>query len=89
MLALAEEKLPGGSAASARSLAELAESVLRKIPGVGPRSPKIANAAVYSLSRLPGEAALAQLGRLAARITYRGTVTQLEKALERALSGSA
>ena len=68
-------------AESARSLAGLAETVLRKIPGIGPRSPKIANAAVYALARMPGEDALAQLGRLATRITYRGTLTQLDKAL--------
>jgi hypothetical protein len=82
LLALASEKLVGESAASARSLAGLAGAALRKVPGVGPRNPKIANAAVYALSRLPGEAALAQLGRLAERITYRGTLTQLEKALD-------
>jgi hypothetical protein len=82
LLALAGEKQVGESVASARSLAGLAEAALRKVPGVGPRNPKIANAAVYALSRLPGEAALAQLARLAARITYRGTLTQLEKALD-------
>jgi hypothetical protein len=73
--------LIAADADSARSLAGLAETVLRKIPGIGPRSPKIANAAVYALSRMPGEDALAQLGRLATRITYRGTLTQLDKAL--------
>jgi hypothetical protein len=76
-----------GNAESARSLAELAVAALRKVPGSGPRNPKVANAAVYALSRMPGEDALAQLGRLATRITYRGTLTQLEKALDARAAG--
>lgn len=67
---------------SARTLAALAETALRKVPGTGPRKPKIANAAVYGLSAMTGEAALGQLARLATRITYKGTLTQVDKALE-------
>lgn len=69
-------------AESARSLASLAQAALRRLPGLGPRNPRVANAAVYALSRMSGEAALAQLARLAARITYRGTLAQLDRALE-------
>jgi len=69
-------------AESARTLAALAQATLRRLPGLGPRAPRVANAAVYALSRMPGTAALAQLGRLATRVTYRGTLAQVDKALE-------
>jgi hypothetical protein len=69
-------------AESARTLAALAQAALRRLPGLGPRAPRVANAAVYALSRMPGTAALAQLGRLATRVTYRGTLAQVGKALE-------
>ena len=68
-------------AESARSLAWLVQVALRRLPGLGPRNPRVANAAVYGLSRMSGEAALAQLGRLAARVTYRGTLAQVDRAL--------
>ena len=73
--------LAGADADSARALAQLAVTMLRKLPGIGPRNPKIANAAVNGLALMPGEDALAQLGRLVTRITYKGTLTQLDKAL--------
>jgi Domain of unknown function (DUF4132) len=76
--------LPAGAneADAARALAGLAETALRKVPGVGPRSLKVANAAVYALSRLPGPDALAQLARLAARVTAKGTLKQITTALD-------
>lgn len=74
--------LAAADADSARALADLAVAMLRKLPGTGQLSPKVANAAVCALSLMPGENALAQLGRLVTRITYRGTLTQLDKALE-------
>lgn len=77
MLALAPEH-----ADSARTLAALAEMALRKLPGIGPRSPKVANAAVCGLSMMTGEDALGQLARLSTRITYKGTLTQVDRALE-------
>ncbi|MFE5585663.1 DUF4132 domain-containing protein [Kitasatospora sp. NPDC056531] len=66
---------------SARVLARLVESALRKAPGIGPRAPKVANAAVHSLARLDGEDGLAQLAILTTRVTYKGTVKELDKAL--------
>jgi uncharacterized protein DUF4132 len=74
--------LAATDAGSARALADLAVAMLRKLPGIGQLSPKVANAAVCALSLMPGENALAQLGRLVTRVTYRGTLTQLDKALE-------
>ncbi|GHG65977.1 DUF4132 domain-containing protein [Streptomyces griseocarneus] len=64
-----------------RGLGALVEFSLRKVPGVGPRSPKLANAAVIALSRVDGDAALAELARLSARVTYKGTLKQLDTAL--------
>jgi hypothetical protein len=69
-------------AESARTLAALVQAALLRLPGLGPRAPRVANAAVYALSRMPGMAALAQLGRLAAEVSYRGTLAQVDKALE-------
>jgi hypothetical protein len=69
-------------AGSARTLAALVRSALLRLPGLGPRAPRVANAAVYALSQMPGTAALAQLGRLAAEVTYQGTLTQLDQALQ-------
>lgn len=67
---------------SARLLGDLVETALRKVPGIGARHPMVANAAVYALSRSEGEAALAQLVRLATRITYKGTLKVLGTALD-------
>jgi hypothetical protein len=66
---------------SARVLALLVESALRKAPGIGPRAPKVANAAVHCLARLDGEDGLAQLAVLTTRVTSKGTVKELDKAL--------
>ncbi|MFD4560722.1 DUF4132 domain-containing protein [Streptomyces sp. NPDC058469] len=67
---------------TARALGSLAETSLRKAAGSGPRSPKTANACVVALSRSDGEAALAELARLATRVTHRGTLKVLDTALE-------
>lgn len=67
---------------TARALGRLVETSLRKVPGTGPRNPKVANAAVVALSRTEGEAALAELARLASRVTFKGTLKQLDAALE-------
>ncbi|RJO75370.1 DUF4132 domain-containing protein [Nocardia panacis] len=66
---------------TARIVGGLVETSLRKIKGVGPRNPKVANAGVYALSQLPGEMALGELARLAATVTYRGTLNQINAAL--------
>ena len=44
----------------ARALGTLVETSLRRIAGHGPRDPKVANAGVLALSRIDGEAALAE-----------------------------
>ncbi|WP_422733278.1 DUF4132 domain-containing protein [Micromonospora sp. WMMD558] len=70
-------------AATARTLGGLVETSLRKVAGIGPRNPKVANAAVWALARLDGDDALAQLARLATRVTYKGTLKELTAALDR------
>jgi hypothetical protein len=67
---------------SARVLGGVVEAALRKAPGIGPRNPKTANSAVYALSRMDGDAALAQIARLAARVTYKGTLKEINAALD-------
>ncbi|MEV4459404.1 DUF4132 domain-containing protein [Microbispora sp. NPDC049633] len=67
---------------SARLMGNLVETALRKVPGIGPRNPMVANAAVHALARMEGEAALAQLARLSARVTYKGTLKVLGTALD-------
>ncbi|MGW7285405.1 DUF4132 domain-containing protein [Streptomyces sp. NPDC054847] len=65
-----------------RALGALVETALRKVPGVGPRAPKIAGAGVTALSAATGEAALAELARLSVKVTYKGTLKQLGAALD-------
>ncbi len=67
---------------SARVLGRLVEFCLRKIPGAGPRDIKVANAAVYTLSALEGEASLGELARLSARLTFKATLKLINGALE-------
>ncbi|MEV6170965.1 DUF4132 domain-containing protein [Streptomyces sp. NPDC051954] len=69
-------------AETARVLGALVEKALRKVPGLGPVNPKVANAGVNALARLDGEAALAELARLATRVTYKGTLKLLNSALD-------
>ncbi|MFC8296454.1 DUF4132 domain-containing protein [Micromonospora orduensis] len=64
-----------------RSLGQIAERAARKIPGHGPASPKLANVAVAALVDTDHPAALAQLARLASRLTYKSTLRIVEKGL--------
>lgn len=68
--------------ASARALGTLVDTSLKKVAGLGPRNPKVANAGVLALARLDGESALAELARLATRVTYKNTAKLLDAALE-------
>ncbi|WP_216897020.1 DUF4132 domain-containing protein [Nocardia alni] len=67
---------------TARVLAALVETSLRRIKGLGPRNPKVANAGVHALSQVSGDAALGELARLAVTVTYKGTLNQITAALE-------
>ncbi|MEW2079394.1 DUF4132 domain-containing protein [Streptomyces sp. NPDC013433] len=65
-----------------RALGALVETSLKKVAGLGPRSPKIAGAGVFALARIDGEAALAELARLATRVTFKTTAKLLDAALQ-------
>ncbi|WP_330306854.1 MULTISPECIES: DUF4132 domain-containing protein [unclassified Streptomyces] len=67
---------------TARALGVLVETSLKKVAGLGPRNPKVANAGVIALSRIDSESALAELARLATRVTYKNTAKLLDGALE-------
>ncbi|MEE4541728.1 DUF4132 domain-containing protein [Streptomyces sp. V4-01] len=67
---------------AARTLGALVETSLRKVAGTGPRNPKVANAAVAVLARTDHESALAELARLASRVTFKGTLKPIEAALD-------
>ncbi|MDH6607778.1 hypothetical protein M2164_003413 [Streptomyces sp. SAI-208] len=67
---------------TARALGALVETSLKKVAGLGPRNPKVANAGVNALARIDSEAALAELARLATRVTYKNTAKLLDAALE-------
>ncbi|MFD5738693.1 DUF4132 domain-containing protein [Streptomyces massasporeus] len=67
---------------TARALGALVETSLKKVAGTGPRNPKVANAGVIALARVDSEAALAELARLATRVTYKNTAKLLDTALE-------
>ncbi|MET8244856.1 DUF4132 domain-containing protein [Streptomyces sp. NPDC005202] len=65
-----------------RALGALVGTSLKKVAGLGPRNPKVANAGVVALSRMEGEPALAELARLATRVTYKSTAKLIDTALE-------
>ncbi|MFD3498493.1 DUF4132 domain-containing protein [Streptomyces sp. NPDC058678] len=67
---------------TARALGALVETSLKKVAGLGPRNPKVANAGAVALARIDSEAALAELARLATRVTYKNTAKLLDSALE-------
>ncbi|MEV1024464.1 DUF4132 domain-containing protein [Streptomyces sp. NPDC050264] len=67
---------------TARALGALVETSLKKVAGLGPVNPKVANAGVNALARIDGEAALAELARLATRVTYKATLKLLDAALD-------
>ncbi|MGC5030009.1 DUF4132 domain-containing protein [Micromonospora sp. DT229] len=72
----------GPATEQVRLIGGLVEAMLRRLPGIGPACPKVANAAVGVLGRIDGEAALAQLARLSTRVTYKGTRNEIDKALD-------
>ena len=89
MLALAPTK------STPRAAADLLATSIKKVPGVGPRAVKVANGCVWSLGEMAGsadqavrDAALAQLARLRARVTFKTTLKEIDKALNRAAAAA-
>lgn len=73
--------LAGADATLARAVAGVVDSALKKVAGVGPRAPKVANAAVYALSQMESDAALSALARLSSTVTFKGTLKEVQKGL--------
>lgn len=65
-----------------RLLGAVVETSLRKVAGIGPRAPKVANTAVHTLARIDTDEALAQLARLSVHLTYKGTLKEVNAALD-------
>jgi hypothetical protein len=57
-----------------------ADVCFKKLPGIGPRAPKIGNACLWALSQASNEAAIAQLSRLKTRAKHASIKTQVAKA---------
>jgi hypothetical protein len=66
------------------AVGDAAAACFKKIPNVGPRSPKIGNACLYALSASSSLAAVGQLSRLKSRVKHASTRKQLAKALDTA-----
>ncbi len=82
-------------ARSPRTLADLMMTSLKKVPGVGPRAVKLANACVWGLGEMAAsgdlairESAVGQLARLKAKVTFKTTLKMIEKALDKAAQAS-
>lgn len=68
------------------ALADLAEQCLEKVPNYGPVSARVGNACIRVLSRLNGDDAVVQLGRLRTRVKYALATQLIEAALAEAAS---
>jgi hypothetical protein len=66
------------------ALGTAADTCFRKIPGVGPRAPKIGNACLTALSGVSSVTAVGQLSRLKTRAKHVSIRKQLDKALDTA-----
>ncbi|MGY1438664.1 DUF4132 domain-containing protein [Streptomyces reniochalinae] len=71
-----------GHARAPRALGAVLDRALRRVPGVGPGMPKLANACATALCTMEGEAALAELARLTTRVTYKATLKILQAGLD-------
>jgi hypothetical protein len=70
---LEDEGLPSAIGAAA-------DACFKKLPGIGPRAPKIGNACLWALAQASSEAAIAQLSRLKTRAKHASIKTQVAKA---------
>lgn len=82
---------PIADAGAARGIADLLITAIKKVPGVGPRAVKVANACTWALGEIAAaeapalrDTALAQLARLSVRVTFKTTRKGINAALEKA-----
>jgi Domain of unknown function (DUF4132) len=64
------------------SVGDAATACFKKIPDIGPRSPKIGNACLYTLSASSSGAAVGQLSRIKTRAKHASIRNQLAKAFD-------
>jgi hypothetical protein len=64
------------------AVGDAAEICFKKIPGIGPRAPKIGNACLVALSSVSSMAAVGQLSRLKTKAKHASIRKQLGKALD-------
>lgn len=69
---------------SISALGQAAEACFKKLPGIGPRSPKIGNACLWALANIGSTDAVAQLSRLKTKVRHASVRKQLAKALQTA-----
>lgn len=67
-----------------QAIATLADDSFKKIPNFGPRSLKVGNACLYTLSVMPGKLAIAHLERLRQKCKNGSVKKQIDKAFDRA-----
>lgn len=72
----------------ASALGDAAESSFKKVPGLGPRCPKLGTACVHSLSSMSTKESIAQLTRVQGKAKHASVKTQIEKALNNAATKS-
>lgn len=64
-----------------RAVVDVGLSSQRKIRGVGPRSPRVTNAAIWALGNIDRELAIGQLAILRSRIRNKSVQNQIDKAM--------
>ena len=69
---------------AARIMANLTLTSLKKVAGLGPRDPTLANAGIFALGRMNSTFAVGQLARLKTRVTFKTALKEIEKALDNA-----
>ncbi len=65
------------------ALRELASAMYRKVPYVGMRSAKLANACVYALAAMPGDTGLKQIITLRSQIKYNAALVNVNRVFDR------
>ncbi|HEX5074871.1 MAG TPA: DUF4132 domain-containing protein [Gemmatimonadaceae bacterium] len=74
----------GGPTDVMRTVAAVAASAYRKVPGVGPRAIKVGNAAVYALSEMGSPDAVGHLAMLKVRVKFGTAQKEIDKAFNTA-----
>ena len=82
--ALGRDRSDGGPTDLMRTVAAVATSAYRKVPGIGPRAIKVGNAAVYALSEMGSPEAVGHLAMLKVRVKFGTAQKEIDKAFNTA-----